>query len=118
MSYKVCFLIGNRIYISDGMRSTLGLGVENMYAYCYVFYQKMPAKTPYLEENLYWIRDLEGEVYAVTETMDEETKKFNLEEWELAEASLEDVVERIRECDLVIGYGLPPQTIQAPPQCA
>jgi len=118
MSYKVCFLIGNRIYISDGMRSALGLAVENMYSYTFVFYQKMPAKTQYLDENLAWIRDMEGEVYAVVDTMDEETKKYNLEEWELAEATLDDVVEKILECDLVVGYGLPPQKVQAPPQCA
>jgi len=118
MSYKVCFLIGNRIYISDGMRSALGLAVENMYSFTFVFYQKMPAKTEYLNENLAWIRDMEGEVYAVVDTMDEETKKYNLEEWELAEATLDDVVEKILECDLVVGYGLPPQKVQAPPQCA
>ncbi|MCS7278669.1 MAG: hypothetical protein NZ530_01245 [Thermodesulfobacteriaceae bacterium] len=118
MSYKICFLIGNKIYISDGIRSALGLSVENMYTYTYIFYQKMPTKTSYLEDNLYWIRDLEGEVYAVTETMDEEAKNFNLEEWGLVEATLEEVVERIRESDFVVGYGLPPQTVQIPDQCA
>lgn len=118
MSYKVCFLIANRPYISDGIRSALGLAVENMYSYTYIFYQKMPAKTEYLEENLAWIRDMEGEVFAVSETMDEETKNFNLQEWKLAEATLDDVVEKILECDFVIGYGLPPQKIQTPPQCA
>lgn len=118
MSYKVCFLIANRIYISDGIRSALGLAVENMYSYTYIFYQKMPPKTEYHEENLAWIRDMEGEVYALTETMDEETRKFNLEEWELSEASLDDLVDKLLECDLVVGYGLPAQKIQAPPQCA
>ncbi|MGC9109637.1 MAG: hypothetical protein ACP5HI_05265 [Caldimicrobium sp.] len=118
MSYKVCFLIANRIYISDGMRSALGLAVENMYSYTYIFYQKMPAKNEYLDENLAWIRDMEGEVYAVTETMDEETKKYNLEDWGLVEATLDDVVDKILECDLVVGYGLPAQKVQAPPQCA
>lgn len=118
MSYKVCFLIANRPYISDGIRSALGLAVENMYSYTFIFYQKMPAKTEYLEENLAWIRDMEGEVYAVAETMDDEAKSFNLQEWELAEASLDDVVEKILECDFVVGYGLPPQKVQTPPQCA
>jgi len=118
MSQKVCFLIANRIYISDGIRSALGLAVENMYSYVYLFNQKMPNKTEYLEGNVAWVRDMEGEVYAVVETMDEETKNFNLQEWELAEASLDDVVERILECDVVVGYGLPAQKVQAPPQCA
>lgn len=118
MSYKVCFLIANRTYISDGIRSALGLAVENMYSFTYIFYQKMPAKTEYLEENLAWVRDMEGDVFAVTETMDEETKNFNLQEWELTEASIDDVVEKILECDLIVGYGLPAQKVQAPPQCA
>ncbi len=118
MSYKVCFLISNRVYIADGLRSALGLAVENMYSFSYIFYQKMPAKTEYLEENLAWIRDMEGEVYAVTETMEEEAKNFNLQEWELAEATLDDVVDKILECDFVVGYGLPPQKVQTPPQCA
>lgn len=118
MSYKVCFLIANRPYISDGIRSALGLAVENMYSFTYIFYQKMPAKTEYLEENLAWVRDMEGDVFAVTETMDEETKNFNLQEWELTEASIDDVVEKILECDLIVGYGLPAQKVQAPPQCA
>lgn len=118
MSYKACFLIANRVYIADGIRSALGLGVHNMYSYSYIFYQKMPAKTEYLDENLAWLRDLEGEVYAITETMDDEAKNFNLQEWGLAEATLDDVVERILECDYVIGYGPPAQKVQAPPQCA
>ncbi len=118
MSYKVCFLIANRIYIQDGIRSTLGLAVENMYSYAYIFYQKMPAKSQYLEENIAWLRDMEGEVYAVVETMDDEAKKFNLEEWGLAPATLDDVVERILECDIVVGYGLPAQKVQIPAQCA
>lgn len=118
MSYKVCFLIANRPYIADGLRSALGLAVENMYSYSFIFYQKMPAKTEYLEENLAWIRDMEGEVYAVTETMDEETRKYNLQEWGLAEATLDEVVDKILECDFVVGYGLPAQKVQSPPQCA
>lgn len=118
MSLKICFLIANRIHISDGIRSALGLAVENMYSYAYIFYQKMPAKTEYLEGNVGWLIDMEGGVYAVTDTMDEETKNYNLQEWELAEASIDDVVERILECDFVIGYGLPAQKVQAPPQCA
>ncbi|MFN3505630.1 MAG: hypothetical protein ACK4Y7_05435 [Caldimicrobium sp.] len=118
MSYKVCFLIANRIYISDGVRSALGLAVENMYSYAFIFYQKMPTKTEYLEGNIAWLRDMEGEVYAVTETMNEEAKNFNLQEWELTEATLDDVVEKILECDFVVGYGLPAQIVQTPPQCA
>ncbi|MFN3406439.1 MAG: hypothetical protein ACK40E_01745 [Caldimicrobium sp.] len=118
MSYKVCFLIANRIYISDGIRSALGLAVENMYSYAFVFYQKMPAKTEYLEGNVAWLRDMEGEVYAVSETMNDEAKNFNLQEWELAEATIDDVVEKILECDYVVGYGLPAQIVPTPPQCA
>jgi len=118
MSLKVCFLIANRVYISDGIRSALGLAVHNMYSYTFIFYQKMPPKSDYLDENLAWVRDMEGEVYAVVDTMDEETKKYNLEEWGLAPATLDEVVENIIECDFVVGYGLPSQKVPAPPQCA
>ena len=118
MTPKVCFLIANRIYIQDGLRSTLGVAVENMYSYAFIFYQKMPAKSQYLQDTLDMLRDMEGEAYAVTDTMDEETKKFNIEEWELAEATLDDVVEKILECDAVAVYGLPPTKVPLPAQCA
>jgi len=116
---KAHFLIANRIYISDGIRSALGLVVENMYAYAYIFYNKMITKTQYMDENVAWIRDMEGDVYAVVDTMDEETAKHNTEgEWDLTPITIEELVKKLKEEDaVIICYGLPKHTAEIPAQC-
>ncbi len=118
MSLKIYFLIANRQYITDGIRSTLGQSVENHFSHACIFYNKMPRLTEYVKENIEWIRDMEGEVFAVVDTMDEETRKHNVEEVGLAPITLEELAQRLREADVIIGYGLPRQKHGPPPSCA
>jgi len=118
MSLKIYFLIANRQYITDAIRSTLGQSVENHYSHACVFYHKMPRVTEYVKENIDWIRDMEGDVFAVVDTMDEEAKKYNVEEIGLTPITLEELAQKLREADVIIGYGMPKQKHGPPPACA
>ncbi len=112
---KLYFLITNPVYINDGIRSALGQSVENHYSYACIFYVKMPEMSDYLKENIEYMRDLEGDVLAVVDTMDEETRKYNVEECGLTPITLEELAQKLKEADAVIGYGMPlPKTLPDP----
>ncbi|TBV79874.1 MAG: hypothetical protein EYX74_06425 [Desulfobulbaceae bacterium] len=96
MSKKVCFLYANPDYVVDGMRSALGLAVENNYAYGAVLVD-MPKLSEHDQENLDWIRDMEGEVYS--------TVPANCEKNGLAPITLEELGEQLREMDVIIPFG-------------
>ena len=117
-SYKFMFLIPNKIYIADATRSTLGVAVENHYGFAAVLYQKIPPITEYMKENLEWIRDLEGDVFCVVDTMDEEAKKYNVDEVGLTPITMEELSKKALEADFVISYGLPYQLRELPSMCA
>jgi len=117
-SYKFMFLIPNKIYISDALRSTLGVAVENHYGFAAILYQKLPPVTEYVKENLEWTKDMEGEVFSVVDTMDEEARKYNVDEVGLTPITLEDLGKRILEADYVVAYGLPYQLHELPSMCA
>ncbi len=117
-SLKIYFLIANRIYIADAIRSTLGQAIENHYSHAVIFYNKMPKLTEYVKENIDWIRDMEGDVMTVVDTLDEEAKKYNVEECELTGITLDELAQRLKEADVIIGYGLPRQKHAPPPACA
>lgn len=114
---KIYFLITNPIYINDGIRSALGQSVENHYSYACIFYSKMPPMSDYIKENIEYMQDLEGDVLAVVDTMDEETKKFNLEEWGLTAITIEELAQKLKEADVVVGYGLPLPKQPPAPEC-
>ncbi|OAG27263.1 hypothetical protein [Thermodesulfatator autotrophicus] len=117
-SLKIYFLIANRIYITDAIRSTLGQAIENHYSHACIFYQKMPKLTDYVKENMEWIRDMEGDVFYVVDTIeDEEAKKYN-EEVGLTPITLEELAQKLKEADVIIPYGLPRQKHDPPPACA
>jgi len=97
MSKKVCFLIPNKDFALDGMRSTLGLSVENHYSYCVVLDTELDEFDEYNKENLEWIRDMEGEVYS--------TLPANCEKNGLAAITLEELGQKLREMDVIIPYG-------------
>ena len=109
-SKKVYFLTTNRIYAFDAVRSTLGLAVENQYAYVVFMSSEYPQFSDYIVENIDWIRDMEGEAY----TTDEQSP----EGVELKTISIEELGEALREADFIVPYGLPKQSVQAPPNCS
>jgi len=97
MSKKVCFLFVNKDYTLDGLRSTLGLAVENNYAYGVVMNNELPPLDDYNKENLEWIRDMEGDIYS--------TVPANVEKNDMTAITLEEVGKKLREMDLIVPYG-------------
>ena len=58
-SLKVYILIANRVY-NDGIRSGLGLAVENHYAFPVIMNGEFPRMSTYMAENIAWISDMGG----------------------------------------------------------
>ena len=98
MSKKVCFLLCNSMYTLDGLRSTLGLSVENQYAYAVIMYNELPELSEYHKENIEWIRDMEGEVYS--------TEDANVEKHGLEKMTLDEIGQKLRDMDIIIPYGV------------
>ena len=98
MSKKVCFLMRDNEYILDGMRSALGLSVENNYSYAVILKNEVDKFDEYNMENLEWIRDMEGEVFS--------TVQANVEKNDLVAITLEEVGQKLREMDVIIPYGV------------
>jgi len=98
MSKKVCFLFVNKDYTLDGMRSALGLAVENNYAYGVVLKNELPVLDDYNRENLEWIRDMEGDILS--------TVPANVEKNEMTAITLEEVGQKLREMDVIVPYGI------------
>jgi hypothetical protein len=98
MSKKVSFMLVNSMYTLDGIRSALGLSVENMYTYTNILYNEVPAMSEYHTENIDWIRDMEGEVYS--------TVPANCEKFGLAPITIEELGKQLRDMDVIIPYGI------------
>ena len=99
MEYKkACFIIRNKDYALDGMRSGLGLAVENMYSYGVVMDAEMEILDEHNLESLEMFRDMEGEIYS--------TVPANVEKNELESIDLEELGEKLRDMDIIVPYGL------------
>ena len=98
MSKKVCLLIRDKDYVLDGLRSTLGLSVENHYSYAVVIKTTLDKFDEYNQENLDWIRDMEGEVFS--------TVPANVDNNNLVGLTLEELGQKLREMDIIIPYGV------------
>ena len=98
MSKKVCFLFVNKEYTLDGVRSALGLAVENMYAYGVVMYNELEYVNDYHKENIDWVRDMEGDVFT--------TVDGNVEKHGLTKITLEEIGEKLRDMDIIVPYGI------------
>ncbi len=102
---KVMFLMPSREYTLDGIRSALGLAVENMYAYGVVMYNDLKDMatnekdmTEYHMENVEWLRDMEGDCYTLPEC--------NAENFGLTQSNIEEIGQKMREMDYIIPYGI------------
>ncbi|HHD56498.1 MAG TPA: hypothetical protein ENK89_02325 [Desulfobulbaceae bacterium] len=112
-SLKVYILIANRFY-NDGIRSALGLAVENHYGYPVIMNGEFPKMSEYMAENIAWIADMEGEVFSCGADAPTDLP----EGVSMTNISLQELGERMREADVIIPYGLPKQTNEPPPACA
>jgi hypothetical protein len=99
MEYKkVCLMYRNKNSAVDGIRSALGLAVENMYAYgCVLDDVDMDKLDEHNIESIEMLRDMEGEIYS--------TKAANCELNELESITLEELGEKLRDMTHIIPYG-------------
>jgi hypothetical protein len=88
----------NKDYTVDGMRSALGLAVENMYSYGVVMDAEMEKLDEHNMESLEMLRDMEGEIYS--------TVPANVEKNQLESIDLEELGEKLRDMDIIVPYGL------------
>jgi len=99
MEYKkVCFMYRNKDYAVDGMRSALGLAVENMYAYGVVMDNEMEQLDEYAQESIEMLRDMEGDIYS--------TVPANVEKNGFEPMTIEELGEKLRDMSIVIPYGV------------
>ncbi len=100
MSKKVFFMYPSNEYSLDGVRSALGLAVENMYAYGVMMNTVLEDTdlTDYHKENIDWIRDMEGEVYSIPDG--------NVEKHGFVKITLEELGQKLRDMDVIIPYGI------------
>ena len=98
MSKKVCLLARNKDYVLDGLRSTLGLSVENHYSYAVVMKTELEKFDEYNQENIEWIRDMEGEVFS--------TVPANVDKNGLVAITLEELGQKLRDMDIIVPYGV------------
>jgi len=99
MEYKkVCLMYRNKDYAVDGIRSALGLAVENMYAYGVVMDTEIEQLDEHNQESIEMLRDMEGEIYS--------TVPENVEKNQFEPITIEELGEKLREMSIVIPYGL------------
>ena len=98
MSKKVCNLLRDKDYVLDGLRSTLGLSVENHYSFAVVLKVELDKFDEYNQENIEWIRDMEGEVFT--------TVPANVDNNGLVALTVEELGQKLRDMDIIIPYGV------------
>ena len=96
---KICLMYRSKDSTVDGIRSALGLAVENMYAYgCVMDEVEMDKFTDLNLESVEMLRDMEGDVFS--------TKASNCELNELEPITIEELGEKLRDMTHVIPYGV------------
>ena len=99
MEYKkVCFMYKNKDYAVDGMRSALGLAVENMYSYGVVLDTDIDKLDENQQESLEMLLDMEGDVFSNVPAACEANG--------LDAITIEELGEKLREMTVVIPYGI------------
>ncbi len=99
MEYKkVCFMYRHEDYATDGIRSALGLAVENMYSYGVVLDKEIDKLDELNQESVEMLRDMEGDVYS--------TVPANVEKNGFEAITIEELGEKLREMTHIIPYGI------------
>lgn len=99
MEYKkACFMIRNKDYALDGMRSGLGLAVENMYSYAHIVDVEIDKLDQENVDRLDMLRDMEGEVFSNVQA--------NCDKNDFEAMSIEELGEKLRDMDVIVPYGI------------
>lgn len=99
MEYKkALIIIRHKDYALDGMRSALGLAVENMYSYAHLLDTEIDNLDDNNRDRLEMLRDMEGEVYTNVQA--------NVDKNGLESMSLEELGEKLRDMDVIVPYGI------------
>jgi hypothetical protein len=84
-------------YVLDGMRSALGLAVENMYSYGVVMDVEIDKLDEHNMESIEMLRDMEGDIYS--------TVAANVEKNEFEPITVEELGEKLRDMSVIVPYG-------------
>jgi len=94
---KVCLMYRHDDYTVDGIRSALGLAVENMYAYGVVIGKELPEFDELTKESIEMLREMEGDILS--------TEQVNVEKNDFTPITIEELGEKLREMTHIIPYG-------------
>ena len=99
MEYKkACFLIRDKDYALDGMRSGLGLAVENMYSYAALVDVEIDKLDEENIDRLEMLRDMEGDVFSNVQA--------NCDKNGFEAMTIEEIGEKLRDMDVIVPYGI------------
>jgi hypothetical protein len=92
---KVAFLVRGKEELWEGMRSSLGLVVENNYVTMAVLDQEVEMTDEY-KENLEWFVDMEGEYYS--------NVPANVEKHGFKPITIEELGEKLKDMDYIVPF--------------